>query len=118
MCVPLGGYRETEMLMITVQEDGTLWRLHLAGRLAGAWVAETENAWRSTQLSGRRVEIDMTEVMRIDEPGRCLLQPMHQAGPRLIAKGMAMAALVLSITGKPAPRPPPRASNPQHLPLV
>jgi hypothetical protein len=104
MCVPLGGYRQTEMLMITVQEDGTLWRLRLSGRLAGAWVAETENAWRSTQLSGRRVEIDMTEVMWIDEAGRCLLQAMHQAGARLIAKGMAMEALVEEITGKPARR--------------
>src|SRR5437867_10719805 len=32
-----------KMLRITVQEDGSLWRLHLGGRLAGAWVAETEN---------------------------------------------------------------------------
>lgn len=92
------------MLRITVQEDGTLWRLHLSGRLAGAWVAETESTWRSAGVSGRRVEIDMTEVTWIDEAGRCLLQAMNQAGARFFAKGVAMEALVEEITGKPAHR--------------
>jgi hypothetical protein len=92
------------MLRITVQEDALLWRLHLSGRLAGAWVAETENTWRSAPVSGRRVEIDMREVTWIDEAGRCLLQAMNQAGACFIAKGVAMEALVEEITGKPAHR--------------
>jgi hypothetical protein len=92
------------MLRITVQEDGTLWRLHLSGRLAGAWVAETESTWRSAPISGRRVEIDITEVMWVDEAGRCLLRAMNQAGARFIAKGVAMEALVEEITGKAAHR--------------
>ena len=92
------------MLRITLQEDGTVWRLHLAGRLEGAWVAETENAWRSAPVSDRRVEIDMREVTWIDQAGRCLLQAMNQAGARFIAKGVAMEALVEEITGKPARR--------------
>jgi hypothetical protein len=95
---------ETAMLRITVQEDGTLWRLHLAGRLEGAWVAETENTWRSAPASGRRVEIDMREVTWIDQAGRYLLEAMNQAGARFIAKGVAMEALVEEITGKPARR--------------
>ena len=90
------------MLRITVHEDGTLWRLQLSGRLDGAWVAETENTWRSASVSGRRVEIDIRDVTWIDEAGRCLLQAMNQAGARLIAKGVAMEALVEEITGKPA----------------
>lgn len=90
------------MLRITVQEDGTQLRLHLAGRLAGAWVAETENTWRSAPVSGRAVEIDMREVTGIDESGRCLLRAMNEAGARFIAKGVAMKALVEEITGKPA----------------
>jgi hypothetical protein len=100
----VGGYRKTKMLRITVQEDGTLWRLHLAGRLEGAWVAETENTWCSAPVSGRRIEIDMTEVTWIDDAGRRLLQAMNQAGARFIAKGVAMEALVEEITGKPARR--------------
>ncbi len=92
------------MLRITVQEDGGQWRLHLAGRLAGAWVAETENTWRSAPLSGKAVELDMREVTGIDEAGRCLLQAMNEAGARFIAKGVAMEALVEEITGKPVRR--------------
>ena len=88
------------MLRITVQEDGSLWRLHLAGRLAGAWVAETENTWRSAPISGRRLEIDMREVTWIDEAGRRLLLAMNRAGACLIAKGVAMEALVEEITGE------------------
>jgi len=92
------------MLRITIQDDGTLWRLHLSGRLAGAWVAETENTWRTAPVSGRRVEVDLREVKCIDEAGRRLLQAMNQAGARFIAKGVAMDALVEEITGKPVRR--------------
>jgi hypothetical protein len=94
-----GANRRTGMLRITLQEDGTLWRLHLAGRLAGAWVAETENTWRTALVSGRRVEIDIKEVTGLDEAGRRLLRTMNQEGARLIAKGVAMKALVEEITG-------------------
>jgi hypothetical protein len=88
------------MLRITVQEHDALWRLHLAGRLEGAWVAETENTWRSAPVSGRRVEIDMRDVTWIDDAGRRLLIAMNQAGARLIAKGVAMEALVEEITAR------------------
>ena len=88
------------MLRITLQENGTLLRLHLAGRLADAWVAETENTWRSALVSGRPVEIDIREVTGIDEAGRCLLRAMNGEGARLIAKGVAMEALVEEITAR------------------
>jgi len=92
------------MLRITVQEDDTLWRLHLAGRLVGAWVAETENTWRFAPISGRRVEIVIREVTGIDEAGRCLLRAMNREGARFVAKGVAMEALVEEITGIPVRR--------------
>ena len=76
--------------------------MELCGRLAGAWVAETENTWRSAPVSGSPVEIDIREVTGIDEAGRCLLRAMNEAGARFIAKGVAMEALVEEITGKPA----------------
>jgi hypothetical protein len=92
------------MLRITVQEDGSVWRLHLAGRLAGAWVAEAENMWRSASVSGKPLEIDMREVTGVDEAGRCLLRAMNHAGARFIAKGVAMKALVEDMTSKPYSR--------------
>jgi hypothetical protein len=91
-----------EMLRITVHQDGSLLRLQLAGKLAGAWVAETENAWRSAPVSGSPVEIDIRDVTGIDEAGRCLLHAMNDAGARFLAKGVAMEALVEEITRKPA----------------
>jgi hypothetical protein len=103
-CPSSGSYRQTYMLRITLQEDGSLLCLHLAGRLVGAWVAETENTWRSALVSGRSVEIDIREVTGIDEAGRCLLRAMSQEGARLIAKGVAMKALVEEITGIPVRR--------------
>jgi hypothetical protein len=96
------------MLRITVQQNSALWRLHLAGRLEGAWVAETENTWRSAAVSSKRVEVDLREVTWINEAGRRLLQTMHQAGAGFLAKGVAMEALVEEITGKPV-RGTPRA---------
>jgi hypothetical protein len=99
---PGSAHSESDMLRITVQNDDALWRLHLAGRLAGAWVAETENTWRSAAVSGRPVEIDIREVTGIDQAGRCLLHAMNQAGARFVAKGVAMEALVEEITGKPS----------------
>jgi hypothetical protein len=96
--------RQTQMLRITLQEDGTLLRVHLAGRLAGAWVAETENTWRCAQVCGKPVEIDIREVTGIDEAGRCLLRAMNQEGASLVAKGVAMKALVEEITGIPVRR--------------
>jgi len=92
------------MLRITVQEDPTVWRLQLSGKLAGPWVAETENAWRSAPISDKRVEIDMREITWIDQAGRTLLQAMNQAGASFIAEGVATEALVEEITGKPARR--------------
>ena len=77
-----------------------MWRLHLAGRLASVWVGETENIWHSAQPCGKQIEVDMREVTGIDEAGRCLLRAMAQAGAHLIAKGVAMEALVEEITGK------------------
>jgi hypothetical protein len=89
------------MLKITVDEHGTSLRLHLAGRLMGLWVVETESTWRSAASSGKPIEIDMRDVTCVDVAGRRLLQKMHQAGAQFIAEGLAMTALVEEITGKP-----------------
>jgi hypothetical protein len=88
------------MLRITVHEDGDRYRLELAGKLGGPWVAETENVWRSAPCSGKEIELDMREVTGIDDTGRELLIAMHQAGAHFVAQGVAMTALIEEITGK------------------
>jgi hypothetical protein len=88
------------MLRITVHEDDGQCRLELAGRLGGPWVTETESVWRAAPYSRKEMEIDLRQVTAVDDAGRGLLSAMHQAGARLVAEGVAMAALVQEITGE------------------
>jgi hypothetical protein len=88
------------MLRITLHNDDTKCRLKLAGKLAGPWVAETENVWRSVSCSDKEIELDMTEVTGIDDAGRELLIAMHKAGARFVVQGVAMTALIEEITGE------------------
>jgi hypothetical protein len=88
------------MLRITLHNDDTKSRLELAGKLAGPWVAETENVWRSVSCSGKEIELDMREVTGIDHAGRELLVVMHQAGAGFVVEGVAMTALIEEITGE------------------
>jgi hypothetical protein len=88
------------MLRITLHQEGRQCRLELVGRLCGPWVPEAENAWRSVQCSTNEIEVDMRDVTGVDNAGRDLLAAMHQAGARLIAKGLWMTAVVDEITGE------------------
>ena len=88
------------MLRITVHEDGGQCRLELAGKLGGPWVAETKNVWLSTPCLGKEIEVDMRQVTGVDNAGRELLAAMHRAGACFTAKGLAMTALIVEITGK------------------
>jgi hypothetical protein len=91
------------MLRITLHNDDTKCRLELAGKLAGPWVAETENVWRSVSGSGKEIELDMREVTGIDDAGRELLVVMHQAGTGFVVQGLAMTALIEEIArGQPS----------------
>jgi hypothetical protein len=88
------------MLRINLHQDGRQSRLELAGKLCGPWVGETERVWRSAEVSGKEIEVDIREVTGIDSAGRELLAAMHHAGARLIAKGVWMTALIEEIIGK------------------
>jgi hypothetical protein len=88
------------MLRINLRQDGTQSRLELAGKLCGPWVGETERVWRSAEVSGKEIEVDIREVTGIDSAGRELLAAMHHAGAHLIAKGVWMTALIEEIIGK------------------
>jgi hypothetical protein len=87
------------MLRITLHQDGRQCRLELAGRLCGPWVSETKDVWRSALCSSEEIEVDIREVTGVDKAGYELLTAMHQAGARLIAKGVWMTALIEEITG-------------------
>lgn len=97
------------MLRITIHDNGELRRLELAGKLAGEWVDETEKAFKAEEAS-RQTEVDLTAVTRVDEAGCRLLRAMIQAGATLIAKGLAMTALVDEMRC-PAPLEVPRMNR-------
>ena len=88
------------MLRITVHEDDTKCRMVVAGRVAGPWAAELENAWRALQAPGKEIEIDLRDVTFVDAAGRELLERMHHAGARLVACGVMMNALVDEIAAR------------------
>lgn len=85
------------MLRITIQENEAVWSLNLSGKLAGPWVVETANVWRSAPRSGKQIEVDLNEVTGVDAAGRMLLASMQQAGARLLATGVANCALIAEI---------------------
>jgi anti-anti-sigma regulatory factor len=89
------------MLRITVENTVDTLRLELAGKLAGAWVAELEDCWRTeaSHLGRRSVWVDLTGVVCVDQAGKYLLALMHQAGAHFVAPGCATAALIREITG-------------------
>src|SRR5579862_3295761 len=88
------------MLRITVHQDGGRYRLELAGKLGGPWVAETEIVWLSAPCSGKEIEVDMRGVTGVDDAGRNLLIAMHEAGAHFVAQGVAMTALIEEIRSR------------------
>ena len=56
--------------------------LQVEGRLAGAFVPELEDCWRTarSRQSGLGITLDLKDVTCIDRSGRHLLQLMHSDG--------------------------------------
>ena len=89
------------MLKITVQHSPSEVRLKLEGNLAGAWVTELEDSWRSahSSLAGRSLCVDLLAVEQVDRAGRYLLALMRRNGAQLIASGAVMTEFVRTISG-------------------
>ena len=89
------------MLKITVQHSPREVRLKLEGNLAGAWVTELEDCWRSahSSLAGRSLCVDLVAVEQVDRAGRYLLALMRRNGAQLVASGAVMTELVRTISG-------------------
>jgi anti-anti-sigma regulatory factor len=91
------------MLRITVHDNPGSLTFQLEGRLAGPWVREVEDCWRST-LAGRprpAVRLDLTGVTFIDAAGKAILAVAHAQGAEFVAAGCLMKAVVAEITRAP-----------------
>ncbi len=68
----------------------------LEGQLTGAWVEELRSAWVNARPREVRVTeyVDLNEVTRVDAPGLHLLEVMHLAGVRFVAKAPYTVSLL------------------------
>ena len=74
------------MLRITVHENQESLCFQLEGRLAGPWLRELEECWKSTLVQQRKsiLRIDLTGVTFIDDAGKTCLAAMHRQGAEFV----------------------------------
>src|SRR5215467_11118416 len=88
------------MVRITVKETESTWRMKLEGKLAAEWVDEVKKTWSSGTVDGKRVEVDLTELVLVDDAGWNLLQNMSRGGASFVANGIALRTRLEEITNK------------------
>lgn len=88
------------MLRITLENDPQWVKFKLAGKLAGAWVDELEQAWRSFlgATSKKPVTVDLSQVTFIDNHGKKLLGEMFEQGAEFRAAHLMTKYIVEEIT--------------------
>jgi len=93
------------MLRITIHDDPESLTFQLEGRLAGPWVQELADCWRSAAARKQRPvhRFDLTGVTFIDAAGKEFLAARHVQGGEFVAVGCLMKALVAEITRAPIP---------------
>lgn len=109
------------MLRITTAEDSHATTFRLEGKLAGPWVRELEECWRSGACGLHRgLRIDLREVTFIDTAGKELLAKLHQDGAELVAADCMTKAIIETITREPSANSPVRfnflSTNPFYSP--
>jgi len=90
---------QNRMLRINVKTQDQTTIFELEGKLAGPWVAELEQSWRSTIASwaGATIVVHLRAVSFIDAAGKELLAAMHRQGAELVATGCMTRAIVAEI---------------------
>jgi anti-anti-sigma regulatory factor len=91
------------MLKITLHDSFKELRLKLEGKLAGLWVGELQQCWRTaaSTTQGRNTVVDLGDVDFVDPEGQSLLAEMYRQGVRLVAVTPLIQALVREISGRP-----------------
>jgi hypothetical protein len=85
------------MLRITTEENGTLTKFRLEGRLKGAWVTELEHCWRYARSTRPETEyaVELSDVDFVDESGSALLRSMVAQGATLLTNGNFFVACLV-----------------------
>ncbi len=82
----------------TVEELGKV-TLKLEGKLAGPWVDEFEQCWRSITEKWKDVTVELVGVTFIDSKGKCLLAKIYGQGARLAGTGLMTKSIIEEICG-------------------
>jgi hypothetical protein len=87
------------MLKITLLEGPGQVTLKLEGRIAGTWVTELEDSWRSalSTMAGRPLRLQLADVEHVDPAGTYLLALLRLNGVQLLASGTVMTEVVRTI---------------------
>jgi len=87
------------MLKITTRLETGIMIFALEGRLAGPWVKEAEQCWRSVTdtRQGYPVQVDLSAVTFIGPEGKDLLRQMYCEGAKLTASGCLNKCIVEGI---------------------
>jgi anti-anti-sigma regulatory factor len=90
------------MLRVTVEDLGTAIRLKVEGRLAGAWVPELEQSWRTLirRSPGVSLMVDLTDTEFVDLAGTYLLSLIYRSGVQLRANSLYMKNVIAEITAQ------------------
>ena len=90
------------MLRVTVEDLGTALRLKVEGRLAGAWVPELEQSWRTLirHSPGVSLAVDLTDTEFVDLAGTYLLSLLYRSGVQLRANSLYMKNVIDEITAQ------------------
>jgi hypothetical protein len=91
------------MLRISVHDDPHSVTFQLEGKLAGSWVRELEDCWRSTSevLPKSAVRFNLSEVSYVDAAGKEFLAERYREGHELVAAGCMMKYIVAEIVSSP-----------------
>ena len=84
------------MLRIGVSREPAALKLILQGELIEPWVSELKAVWDAEINGGncQRCIVDLEDVTRVDESGKCMLAAMKSKGAELLAKGVSMKHLI------------------------
>ena len=88
------------MLKISRHDEPHQVTLNLEGSLAGTWVTELEDTWRTLNqtLDGRSLYVHLNAIEHVDNAGTYLLALLRYWGVRLTADGIVMTDLIRTIT--------------------
>jgi len=85
------------VIRITAQQETSVTRLFLEGKLAGRCVDELDKCWQTCPSDEVPLVVDLTSVSYVDDNGKELLARMHSKGIKLFSTSLITKCLIEEI---------------------